>query len=265
MGKQLRYIRIADDLRSRIQAGAFPPGSPLPSHRELAEQFSTSMMTTRQALHVLAAEGLVSIVHGRGTYAGSQTAHGYTLRLPGFQHEMAGHRVGIQTRVLARDYAVKNPRLSRLFHKKGDFCRLTRLRLLADKPIILQRSYTLASYRRVIEEYRDHLSLYQSFSESTGQLITRGQEIVEPVVVDGEDGALLGLTAPTPAFRSSRLSFSLGGQALIFDEAYLLSTDCYLASGKQGHSTLFSYVIKADGTKDVFACLDDPDLWKELV
>ncbi len=265
MTKQLRYVQIAATLKNKILQGTYPPGSLLPSHKELAEQFNTSMMTARQALRVLTEEGLVSMVHGRGTYVSSNEVHGYPLTLQGFQNDMDKQRVRIATHIVSKEYDMEHIELSRLFHNETTFCCLTRIRQLNDKPIILQRSYASNEYRSIIESYSEKLSLYQSFSESTGSLITRGQEIVVPVIVEGETKRLLGLTQQSPAFRSRRLSFTMNGKAVIFDEAYLLGSDCFLASNKQGRSSKFKYIINTNHEGDVLARFEDPDLWEDLL
>ncbi|MCX4391281.1 GntR family transcriptional regulator [Micromonospora peucetia] len=44
------WRQIRDDLRAKIKAGIYPPGSKLPSARLLAEEYDTSHMTVRRAL-----------------------------------------------------------------------------------------------------------------------------------------------------------------------------------------------------------------------
>jgi GntR family transcriptional regulator len=62
------YLQLADHLRSQIEARTYPPGSRLPSERELAEQFDVSRMTARQALLQLAQDGFIASHVGKGTY-----------------------------------------------------------------------------------------------------------------------------------------------------------------------------------------------------
>lgn len=64
-----KYEKIADGLRARIRAGEWGPGDKLPSETpDLTGQYKTSLPTIRQALAVLAAEGVVDKVHGRGNF-----------------------------------------------------------------------------------------------------------------------------------------------------------------------------------------------------
>ena len=44
------WRQIRDDLRAKIRAGMYPPGSKLPSVRLLAEEYDTSHMTVRRAI-----------------------------------------------------------------------------------------------------------------------------------------------------------------------------------------------------------------------
>lgn len=60
------YRRIATRLRGEI-GRRFRPGDAFPSERELAERFSVHRLTVRQALEVLAGEGLIRRQHGRAT------------------------------------------------------------------------------------------------------------------------------------------------------------------------------------------------------
>lgn len=61
------YVQIAASLRSMIESGALPPGSLLPSEKQLCDAFGVSRMTLRQAYDVLDREQLVRSQRGRGT------------------------------------------------------------------------------------------------------------------------------------------------------------------------------------------------------
>jgi GntR family transcriptional regulator len=64
--------QIAADLSASIRAGALPPGSLLPSERELIERYKTSKSTASKAIALLQAEGLVTTEFGRGTFVRSR-------------------------------------------------------------------------------------------------------------------------------------------------------------------------------------------------
>lgn len=58
---------IADVVR-RIRSGEYPPGSKLPSAREMRETFDVSQMTIRTAVERLRAEGWVTTSPGAGVF-----------------------------------------------------------------------------------------------------------------------------------------------------------------------------------------------------
>ena len=87
------YIRVADDLRQRIEHGEWPAGSRLPSRSQLAERYGVGSNVAIAAIRRLRAEGLVVSRAGSGVYvagpqepwhiirSGSPRPPGTTLRI----------------------------------------------------------------------------------------------------------------------------------------------------------------------------------------
>jgi len=61
------YEQVKAFIKTRISAGTWKPGDPVPSEAALMAQFGISRMTVNRALRELAAEGLVTRVQGSGT------------------------------------------------------------------------------------------------------------------------------------------------------------------------------------------------------
>lgn len=64
---------IAASLRAKITSGDYAPGDRLPSERALAAEFRTARNTAREAIGLLAVEGLVDVQHGRGAFVRTGT------------------------------------------------------------------------------------------------------------------------------------------------------------------------------------------------
>jgi GntR family transcriptional regulator, transcriptional repressor for pyruvate dehydrogenase complex len=62
------YRQIADQIRTLVRSGEFPPGSRLPPERDLARQLGVSRPSVREALIALEVEGLVDVRIGSGIY-----------------------------------------------------------------------------------------------------------------------------------------------------------------------------------------------------
>lgn len=62
------WRQIAERIRTEIATGVHTPGGRLPPEGELAERFGVNRHTLRRAMATLAAEGVVRVDQGRGTF-----------------------------------------------------------------------------------------------------------------------------------------------------------------------------------------------------
>jgi GntR family transcriptional regulator len=76
-----RYVQLADLFRQRMDKGFWTPGSVLPSIELLMEEFDVARVTVRQAIALLADEGLLSPQRGRGTFVTSKVSSRRQLRV----------------------------------------------------------------------------------------------------------------------------------------------------------------------------------------
>ncbi|MGM0914660.1 MAG: GntR family transcriptional regulator [Pseudomonadota bacterium] len=78
----LRQPRLADVITERLEAmileGSLQPGQKLPPERELAERFSVSRPSLREAIQKLAARGLLISRQGGGTFISEELNSGYS-------------------------------------------------------------------------------------------------------------------------------------------------------------------------------------------
>jgi GntR family transcriptional regulator len=71
------YRQIAGIIRVRIETGretgiegdeSYPPGRPIPSLERIRQETGADTKTIQRAIRVLAAEGLLEVVSGKGTF-----------------------------------------------------------------------------------------------------------------------------------------------------------------------------------------------------
>jgi GntR family transcriptional regulator len=62
------YRTIAEDVRRRIARGVYPPGSRIPSYRDLAGLYGVSVATAQRAVRVLRVAGAAVGMQGRGVF-----------------------------------------------------------------------------------------------------------------------------------------------------------------------------------------------------
>lgn len=92
---------LAEKLQRQILSGAYPPGSPLPTERELVATSGLSRGSVREALRILGAQGLVRTRAGR--YGGSVVSRPTDAQLAGHINFFAkGRGVALSALVEAR-------------------------------------------------------------------------------------------------------------------------------------------------------------------
>lgn len=74
-GDNRLYERVARDLADQISEGRYAVGQRLPSERDLAQTYSVSRPTIREAIIALELDGLVDVRLGSGVYVKAQTPH----------------------------------------------------------------------------------------------------------------------------------------------------------------------------------------------
>ena len=62
------YRQLADIVLGRIESGQYAPDSLIPSIERIRQETGLSVMTIRKGIGLLAAQGFVRLVPGKGTY-----------------------------------------------------------------------------------------------------------------------------------------------------------------------------------------------------
>lgn len=108
-----RYARVAQLLRQRIDKGVWKPGDHLPKLEDLMNEFEIARVTARQAIGLLAQDGLVSVGRGRGTVVQFRPTTDQTLQLQTSLSEMANaYRTDTPTLTLIDEKRNALPRLT---------------------------------------------------------------------------------------------------------------------------------------------------------
>jgi GntR family transcriptional regulator len=230
--RQPKYLRIYAALRDRITSGRWPAGSPLPSQRELAGEFSVSIMTLRQALQLLADDGLIDTRHGSGTYVASRYAYGLG-HLRSFAADLAAQGAEVTTRLLAADVVAPAEPVAARLGGPATVLALRRLRFVGGRPLIVQVSYlpvplaggplagSLPDPAELIRALGPGDRGLYSVLAGHGLAVTSASETVTPVVLGSRDAGDLSRPEGSPALLSHRLSCTANGSPVVDDHALL--------------------------------------------
>lgn len=224
-GKQALYHQLAKEIRSKIFAGSYPPGSKLPSESELMEDTQMSRSTVRRALAQLVDEGLVFTERGRGAFvsarrqatdgegsgeaeAGAHLFHSLTDQFAGTADRLTTKTVEI--RLVSAD------EIAAAFFGIGEGDRLVqleRVRYLNDLPLCLEESLLSSAHDALVGRELDG-SLYEVLQAEYGEIPARGRKEFEAHVASQREGFLLDVPRGTALIRVADFVFDAEGRPL---------------------------------------------------
>ncbi|MEM7288540.1 MAG: GntR family transcriptional regulator [Actinomycetota bacterium] len=241
-----KYQAIYAVLREQILGGELEAGSRLPPQQEMAASFGVTLMTLRQAVAALEADGLVWAARGRGTFVVDRPVDITVSNLSSFAQQMRAAGVELSTEVLTVDVAVGEPadRASAALQVDGELVCVTRRRSTAGTPFALQRSYLDASAGVVDPggSLRGE-SLYDAIEAATGWTIGEARESISAVGLAAGDAELLSAPAGAPALRSVRTSINQFGLPFLYDEVVLVGERASIAANRTSGGLSLDYGV----------------------
>lgn len=213
---QSRYGALAAALRARVVAGEWPPGSAFPSEQTLAAEHGVALGTMRRALELLAQQGLVERIHGRGTFVRAGISGGTMMRFFRFG-ENAGEVP--TSRILSRQVASLPADAARaLGMAKGEAAlKLRRLRSLGGEPCLLEELWLPLPLFSALEhsdprEWGD--LLYPMYAERCGVHVHRAADDIRFDTLAAANARALGLPAGHPCAKVTRQAFDVAGRCV---------------------------------------------------
>ncbi|WP_218003809.1 GntR family transcriptional regulator [Herbiconiux solani] len=152
--------RLKDDLLDMIASEGIGPGDQLPTEPELADRFSASRSTVREALKLLEQDGLVNAIQGRGRFLsalGSMTIERPVTIYESITEMLEGLGYAVTNVVLGVSEDVADAHVAHeLGLEVGDpVIRLVRLRLGNDEPMVFSINIIRRDSLPGPLEYRD--------------------------------------------------------------------------------------------------------------
>jgi len=209
-----RYQEIADDLRPKIDAGAFAAGRLLPSEAELSHEYAASRVTIRKALEVLRTVGLVDARQGFGWFVAGEPVRQPLARLGTLEEQLA--RLGMTSERRIGEFAfVRAP--ARIKHVLGvdKVLRVSRVNLADGEPFARVTVYCP-------EDLGAHLSRAQVAESSFYDLLPvelgGAVQTIEAAAADATDAELLAIPEGSPVLHCERITSDHDGRPVLIGE-----------------------------------------------
>jgi GntR family transcriptional regulator len=210
-GAQLR--EILDGL-----LGSLPPGSALPSERELADRYGVARMTVRGEIDRLVTEGLAYRLQGRGTFVADPRV-AQAGALSSFTEDMRSRGMTPSSVVLAQE-VIEAPELlaGKLELAPGaPVLRLDRIRLADGTAMAVEQAYLpVDRFPGVAETEFARTSLFELLAEHWEVALGDADQRVVAVAIEGEDAAALGVADGQPGLRFQTLTRDRAGIPIFY-------------------------------------------------
>lgn len=212
------HLRVANELRARIQAGTIRLGEPLPAEAVLADEFGVSARAVREALGILRSEGLIGGRSGTPLHVlRAVLTQDFDLLVPftawvrslGREPGSRTLEVGMRgaDELVAEELGL--PPRSRVFRYK-------RLRTLDGQPAMIERSSYSETVGAILQGCDlDRDSVTERLAER-GIAFARALHRVEAVPARAQDAELLEVPRRTPLLQVRRRSYDQHDRPLEF-------------------------------------------------
>jgi GntR family transcriptional regulator len=205
-------------LREKLQAkfARLKPHSQIPSARELAATYDVSIMTIRQSLAALQADGLIYTIPGSGTYvAGEKLSK--KLVFVSFSEEIREKGMKPSSQILkAEKVQVNNKKLADILQiAVGDEAyRIKRVRLADGTPLSIEDTHIPYENAPGLLDHNLKGSLYEIFKEVYERPVIKADSTISPILLDKEQAAALKAPVNTPSLMFTLTAFDMRGRTM---------------------------------------------------
>lgn len=139
-----KYLHIYNYLKEKILSNEYKPGEKLPSENYLTQTFNVSRNTVRRAISMLASDGIVTSVHGKGVFImEAQPLNFMVGGLQGFKEASISNNVEYSTSIPVFDTLIADKTISKFskFLEGTDLLKIYRVRNINGENVILDINY----------------------------------------------------------------------------------------------------------------------------
>lgn len=202
-----KYYLLKEQIRAFVRDAA--PGTLIPTERALADEYSTSRTTVRQAIGELVAEGVLGRAQGRGTFV-APPRFTYVRQLTSFSDDATAQGLVSSSTVLdvSRTTADEDTAARLRVPAGAELARVERIRHINGEPL----AHEVALLAGPLPDLAEHLdrtgSLYTALRDDYGIDIVAAEDTVETQLAGPEDVRLLGIEMGAPLLLIHRLGLT---------------------------------------------------------
>lgn len=214
------YAQLASILRDRVHSGLWKTGDEIPTLEQLVEEFSVARVTVRQAVQILAEEGLLSSQRGRRTFVTFESPNPDTGPLYSSTGSINsdGHNYSIE--LLSHEvFDGLPPHFTGPGSSVGKYMRIRKLDSFDGTAYSLSDNFVaLSTYKLFPANAERHVKLSRLVRDHARPRLTRGHERIRVTSLDYEQANLLQAPIGSPAALVSRVFLTSNDKVAYFGQ-----------------------------------------------
>ncbi|RCW76828.1 trehalose operon repressor [Saliterribacillus persicus] len=191
-----KYLTIYNEIVEKMEAGIYKPNSLLASEHELKEQYDTSRETIRKALNLLAQNGYIQKIRGKGSMVIDRNKFDFPVSgLVSFKELASSMAESPETEVHTCELITSSKELEQQLQLKSsdNVWEIIRTRSFSGSKIILDKDYLLEKYVPTITREHAEDSIYAYLENELKLAISFAKKEIVVEEPTEEDRALLDL------------------------------------------------------------------------
>ncbi|WBL16916.1 GntR family transcriptional regulator [Sutcliffiella sp. NC1] len=221
------YEQVMINIKEMIKSGQFNPNEKLPNENELCEIFETSRITIRRALKELENEGVIEILHGKGTFVKNTKQQIHMLDLNGFTNGKWLGKTTITKKTLSKTVEEADEQLMKLFQRDEPFEVLKLVRLIKDANSAFSVDYSyfpLDLYPGIQDKMEENVSTFQIVKNEYGVQFKCAKKELEFLHPSQEISELLEVSRMEPVIQIGKVIIDVNNIPVHYSLYYLLAS-----------------------------------------
>ena len=209
----MQYVKIKDAIVEQIESGLLMPKQKLPSERQLAESFSTTRVTLREALSLLEAEGRVYREDRRGWFISPEPLLYDPNQALDFTSMALQQQRKPETKLISSKFMLANKQASQRLNLApfSNVYSIDRVRYLDDRPVAFVTNYVHPNLFSNLLEHDLSISLITIYREYYQQEYHRIRYRITASSLTGVVAQALRATSGSPATLVEKMRYNQDG------------------------------------------------------
>lgn len=216
MNKKLKYIKLADEIESKIKSGQFKPGEKLKTEREWIDEYKVSKMTIRHAFNTLIQRNLIINHYHQGYFVSNFGIH-RNNEILGCTELFERRGLKIYSKVIRLEKVLPNIKTKELLQLKDgqEVFQLDRIRYAKGEPVLIEKSNIVADKVPDLDMFNfETFSLYDIMFKHYDIIVSFAKDDISADLITGTDAQILLNKKSGPALIVDNLAYDQKGEPI---------------------------------------------------